>query len=68
VNRESGSLKAYRIHLSSEFFLCHSKTKTRRRQKPIGALNSARIGEEVKLKNFKNFFSTIGEVWKELKI
>jgi hypothetical protein len=38
------------------------------RQKPIGALNSARIGEGAKQKKFKTFSSKIGEVWKELKI
>jgi hypothetical protein len=42
--------------------------KTHHRQKPIGALNSARIGEELSQKNFKNFSKKIGEVWKELKI
>jgi hypothetical protein len=67
VNRKSGSLKAYRIHLSSvvnichqrlasEFFPCHSKAKMRRRQKPIGALNSARIGEEAKPKKNQKIF------------
>jgi hypothetical protein len=42
--------------------------KTRCRQKPIGALNSARIGERVKPKKIKNVSSKIGEVWKDLKI
>jgi hypothetical protein len=56
VNRESGSVKAYRIHLSFEFFPCHSKAKTRRRQKPIGALNSARIEEEAKTTKFQKIF------------
>jgi hypothetical protein len=42
--------------------------KTRRRQKPIGALNSARIREGANPKNFKNISSKIGEIWKELKI
>jgi hypothetical protein len=37
-------------------------------QKPIGALNLARIRGDVKQKNFYNFSSKIGEVWKELKI
>jgi hypothetical protein len=32
-----------------------------RRQKPIGALNSPRIGEKVELKSFKKFF------WKGLE-
>jgi hypothetical protein len=32
-----------------------------RRQKPIGALNSSRIGEKVELENFKTF------VWKGLE-
>jgi hypothetical protein len=41
--------------------------KTHRRQKTIGAFNSARIGEAAKLKKFQNFFQKIGEVWKELK-
>jgi hypothetical protein len=38
------------------------------RQKPIGALNSTRIGRVLGPKNFKKFSSKIGEVWKELKI
>jgi hypothetical protein len=38
------------------------------RQKPIGALNSARTGGDVKPKIFFKFSSKIGEVWKELKI
>jgi hypothetical protein len=38
-----------------------------RRQKPIGALNSARIGEDAKPKIFQHFFKKIGEFWKELK-
>jgi hypothetical protein len=39
-----------------------------RRQKPIGALNSPRIGEKVELKFFQNFcLERSGKVWKELK-
>jgi hypothetical protein len=34
----------------------------------MGALNSERIGENTNPKKFKNFFSKIGEVWKELKM
>jgi hypothetical protein len=35
---------------------------------PIGALNSARIGEKVELKRFQNFcLERSGKVWKELK-
>jgi hypothetical protein len=56
-------------------FPCHPKAlqkaikpKTCLRQKPIGALNSARIGKGTKPKKFKKFSSKIGEVWKELKI
>jgi hypothetical protein len=41
--------------------------KTRRRQKPIDAFNSARIGEGAKPKKFKDFSSKISEVWKKLK-
>jgi hypothetical protein len=55
-------------------FPCHPKDlqmaihpKTCRRQKLIGALNSARIREELSQTNFKSFSSKIGEVWKELK-
>jgi hypothetical protein len=37
-------------------------------QKPIGALNSPRIGEKVELKFFQNFcLERSGKVWKELK-
>jgi hypothetical protein len=60
VNRKSGSLKLrlteFICRLASEFFPCHSKAKTRRRPKPIGALNSARIGEGAKQKTIQNFF------------
>jgi hypothetical protein len=37
------------------------------RQNPIGALNSARIGEGAKSKQLKNISSKIVEVWIELK-
>mgnify|MGYP006090206643 CR=1 FL=1 len=38
------------------------------RQKPIGALNSPRIGEKVELKFFQNCcLERSGKVWKELK-
>jgi hypothetical protein len=37
------------------------------RQKPIGALNSPRIGEKVELKIFQNLcLERSGKVWKEL--
>jgi hypothetical protein len=37
-------------------------------QKPIGALNSPRIGEKVELKFFQNFcLEMSGKIWKELK-
>jgi hypothetical protein len=63
VNRENGSLlkdlqnSSVVVviccrHLSSEFFPVYSKAKTRRRQKPISALNSTRIGEGAKAKQF----------------
>jgi hypothetical protein len=54
VIRKSGSLKAYKIHCLSVCFTCHPKT--RRRQKLIGALKSARIGEGAKPKNIQNLF------------
>jgi hypothetical protein len=39
-----------------------------RRQKPIGALNSARIGEKVELKFFSIFcLERSGKFWKEQK-
>jgi hypothetical protein len=39
-----------------------------RRQKPIGALNSPRIGEKVELKKLQNFcLKRSGKVWKELE-
>jgi hypothetical protein len=105
VNRNSSSLKAYKILLSSVVcrlssvvcrlssvvcrlssvvcrlsssvcFPCHPKAlqmaihpKTRRKQKPIGALNSARIGEGAKPKKIENIFTKkIDIVWKELEI
>jgi hypothetical protein len=38
------------------------------RQKPIGALNSPRIGDKIELKMFQNFcLERSGKVWKELK-
>jgi hypothetical protein len=38
------------------------------RQRPIGALDSARIGEKVELKMFENFcLERSGKVWKELE-
>ena len=38
------------------------------RQKPIGALNSPRIGEKVEIKRFQNCcLERSGKVWKELK-
>jgi hypothetical protein len=38
------------------------------RQKPIGALDSARIGEKIELKIFQNLcLERSGNVWKELK-
>jgi hypothetical protein len=37
-------------------------------KKPIGALNSPRIGEKVELKFFKNFcLERSGKVWKGLE-
>jgi hypothetical protein len=46
----------------------HNSSLGGRRQKTIGALNSAGIGEGAKQKKkIKNFSSKIGEVWKELK-
>jgi hypothetical protein len=51
-NRESDFFKIYSFCLSSVCFICYPEAlqtaihpKTRQRQKPIGALNSARIGE-----------------------
>jgi len=39
-----------------------------RRQKPIGALDSARIGEKVQSKIFQNFcLERSGKVWKGLE-
>ena len=38
-----------------------------RGQKLIDTLNSGRVGEDAKPKNFLNFSSKIGEVCKELK-
>ena len=46
----------------------HNLSLGGRRQKPIGALNSAGIGEGAKPKKFKILSSKIGEVWKELKM
>jgi hypothetical protein len=61
VKRESGSLKAYRIHLSASpaiLKLCRwpFNPKTCCGQKPIGVLNSARMGERAKPKQISKFF------------
>jgi hypothetical protein len=45
----------------------HNSSLGGRTQKPIGALNSAGIGEGAKIKKFKKISSQTGEVWKELK-
>jgi hypothetical protein len=46
----------------------HNSSPGGRRQKTIGALNSAEIGEGAKLQKFQKNFKKIGEVRKELKM
>ena len=51
-------------------FVClysHNSSLDSHRQKPIGALNSAGIGEGARVKKFQKNFKKIGEVWKQLK-